>query len=228
MRLINVRRGQFVYFENKLHKVYSVKPFFKQSVHLIRLSDFEQVLATAREIDLHRPKPLDSFMYNGHRFTLDKDKRAEVGDYILVINPKPDSLDRHHLHAIEIVSSIETHGVISNKKNGIKHSEYWVMVPGLLDGARKIDWQNPDLQVDKDDKKIEQLLEQEMTRPQIGDIYQKNDVEPIIQTMIIAIEGDIVYLGGDFKIHMNELTDSNRWTPVIHSVENDIADPDFS
>src|SRR5690625_4910676 len=106
MRLINVRRGQFVYFENKLHKVYSVKPFFKQSVHLIRLSDFEQVLATAREIDLHRPKPLDSCMYNGHRFTLDKDKRAEVGDYILVINPKAASIVRHHLHEVYIVTFI--------------------------------------------------------------------------------------------------------------------------
>lgn len=221
MRLINVRRGQFVYYENKLHKVYSVKPFFKQSVHLIRLSDFEQVLATAREIDLHRPKHLDSFMYNGHRFTLDKNKKAEVGDYILVINPKPDSLDHHHLHAIEIVSSIETHGVISNKANGIKHSEYWVMTPGLLEGARKIDWQDPELRTEEDDA-IDQLLEQEMTKPQIGDIYQKNDVEPILQTMIVAIEGDIVFLGGGFKIHMNELTDSDRWTPVIHSVESDI------
>jgi len=221
MRLINVRRGQFVYFENKLHKVYSVKPFFKQSVHLIRLADFGQVLSTAREIDLHRPKHLDSFMYNGHRFTLDKNKQAEVGDYILVINPKPDSLDRHHLHAIEIVSSIETHGVISNKKNGIKHSEYWVMVPGLLDNARKIDWQNPDLRTEDED---EELLNQEMTRPKIGDIYQKNDSDPIIQSMIVATEGDVVYLGGGFKFHMNELTDTNRWTPVIHSVENDITE----
>lgn len=223
MRLINVRRGQFVYYENKLHKVYSVKPFFKQSVHLIRLADFEQVLATAREIDLHRPKHLDSFMYNGHQFTLDKNKRAEVGDYILVINPKPDSLDRHHLHAIEIVSSIETHGVISNKKNGIKHSEYWVMVPGLSEGAKKIDWQDPTLRTEEENEKLLQL-EEEMTRPQIGDIYQKNDSNPVLQTMIIAIEGNVVYLGGDFKIHIDELMDSDRWTAVIHSVENDITD----
>src|SRR5690625_4002788 len=113
MRLINVRRGQFVYYENKLHKVYSVKPFFKQSVHLIRLSDFEQVLATAREIDLHRPKHLDSFMYNGHRFTLDKNKKAEVGDYILVINPKPDSLDRHHLQDRKSTRLNSSHVAIS-------------------------------------------------------------------------------------------------------------------
>src|SRR5690625_2304256 len=107
MRLINVRKGQFVYFENKLHKVYSVKPFFKQSVHLIRLSDFEQVLATAKEIDYYKPQHLDSFICNNQRYTLHKDTHAKVGDYILVINPRPDSLDRHYLHAIEMVSAIE-------------------------------------------------------------------------------------------------------------------------
>src|SRR5699024_12072873 len=68
-----------------------------------------------------------------------KTARAKVGDYILVINPKPDSLDHHHLHAIELVSSMEENGVISNKSNGIKHTEYWVMTPGLLDGANVID-----------------------------------------------------------------------------------------
>src|SRR5690625_4751921 len=97
MKLINVRKGQFVYFENKLHKVYSVKPFFKQSVHLIRLEDFEQQLTTAKEIDLYRPQHLDSFKVNNKRYTLHRDIEAKVGDYILVINPRPDSLDRHHL-----------------------------------------------------------------------------------------------------------------------------------
>src|SRR5690625_2071806 len=92
MRLINIRRGQFVYFENKLHKVYAVKPFFKQSVHLIRLSDLEQVIVTAKEIDWYQPQHLDSFMYNAQQFTLNKHAKANIGDYILVINPRPDSL----------------------------------------------------------------------------------------------------------------------------------------
>lgn len=141
MKLINVRRGQFVYYENKLHKVYSVNPFLRNSVHIARLSDFEQELVKAREINYYRPKHLDSFVCNSQRFTLDKNKRAGVGDYILVINPRPDSLDHHHLHAIELVSSLEDNGVISNKSNGIKHNEYWVMLPGLLEGATKIDHQ---------------------------------------------------------------------------------------
>jgi len=217
MRLINVRKGQFVYYQNRLHKVYSVKPFFRQSVHLIRLSDLEQVIVTAREIDLYRPQHLDSFVYNKQRFTLDKHAQAEVGDYILVINPRPDSLDRHHLHAIEIVSSIEEKGVISNKMNGIKHNEYWVMVEGLADGATKIDWQNPDLKVEEDEL-IDQFLE-ETYYPKVGNVYQKNDSEPLLHVMVIAIEGQTVYLGNGEKISINDLNDSTKWSLIVNPLE---------
>lgn len=148
MRLFNVRRGQFVYFENQLHRVYSVMPFFKQSIHLIRLSDLEQQLTKARKIDLYRPQHLDSFIYNEKRYTLRNDVRAEVGDLILVIHPRPDSLDHHYLHAIETVTSVENNGVITNKANGIKHTEYWVLVPGLLEDAQLIDYQDPEKEVD--------------------------------------------------------------------------------
>src|SRR5699024_8483822 len=110
MRLMNVRRGQFVYYNNKLHQVYAVKPFFKQSVHLIRLDDLTQEVVTARDITLYRPNHLDSFIYSGQRFTLNKYIRASVGDYILVMSPSPDSLDRHYLHAIEIVTTVEDGG----------------------------------------------------------------------------------------------------------------------
>src|SRR5690625_6898007 len=82
MKLYNVRKGQFVYYNNELHKVYSVKPFFKQSVHLIRLKDFEQILTTAKEINYYKPKHLDSFICNHERYTLHKDVKAKVGDYI--------------------------------------------------------------------------------------------------------------------------------------------------
>src|SRR5699024_1646763 len=126
--LINVRKGQFVYYENELHKDYSIKPFFKLSLHLVPIRDFEQSILTAKGITGYRPKHLDSFICIGQLYTLDKTDRAKVGDYILVINPKPDSLDHHHLHAIELVSSMEENGVISNKSNGIKHTEYWVIL----------------------------------------------------------------------------------------------------
>lgn len=218
MRLINIRRGQFVYFENKLHKVYAVKPFFKQSVHLIRLSDLEQVIVTAKEIDWYQPQHLDSFMYNAQQFTLNKHAKANIGDYILVINPRPDSLDHHHLHAIEMVSKIEDVGVISNKMNGIKHNEYWVMVKGLSKGANKIDWQNPDLR-NADEDENDSQLESEFYLPKIGDVYQKNDSNPLLQAMVIAIEDRTIFLGDGSKVSTNELANADKWSLVINALE---------
>lgn len=218
MRLINVRKGQFVYYENKLHKVYAVKPFFKQSVHLIRLSDLEQVIVTAREICWYQPQHLDSFMYNKQRFTLDKHAQATIGDYILVINPRPDSLDHHHLHAVEMVSKLEDSGVISNKMNGIKHNEYWVMVKGLSEGANKIDWQNPELR-NADEDEIDSQLESESYLPKIGDVFQKNDSDPLLQVMVIAIEGRTIFLGDGSKISTTELANSEKWSLVINALE---------
>ncbi|PIC67249.1 hypothetical protein CSV78_07900 [Sporosarcina sp. P16a] len=218
MNLLNVRKGQFVYYQNKLHQVYSVKAFFKQSVHLVRLEDFEQQLATAKEITLYKPKHMDSFVVNHKRYTLHKDEKAKVGDYILIINPQPDSLDYHYLHAIEMVSSIERNGVISNKSNGIKHNEYWVMIPGFKEGANIIDLEVPDVNyiTEHGNEQLE-ILTPEAHIPKVGDIYQSNNSVPPLQAMVIAVQGETLYLGGDIEVKMNELTDSNSWS-LVHSI----------
>lgn len=216
MKLMNVRKGQFVYYKNKLHKVYSVKAFFKQSIHLIRLEDFEQELATAKEIDLYKPKHLDSFVCNYKRYTLNKNVKAKIGDYILVINPRPDSLDHHHLHAIEMVSKIEENGVISNKQNGIKHNEYWVMVPGLEEGATIIDLQdgNPSA---LETEEMEETQPPEVELPRMGDVFQKNDSDPLLQAMVIAIEGETIFLGGNLKVSSEELANPEKWS-FVHNI----------
>lgn len=221
MNLLNVRKGQFVYYNNKLHKVYSVKPFFKQSIHLIRLEDLEQQLATAKEITLYKPKHLDSFVCNYKRFTLQKDAKATIGDYILIINPKPDSLDHHHLHAIEMVSKIEANGVISNKSNGIKHNEYWVMVPGFSEGATRIDKiLHPGSEEENEYNAGEpELPPHAIYTPKIGDVFQKNNSDPIIQTMIVAIQGDTVYLGGDIEVKADKLRNSDVWSFVLNVLD---------
>src|SRR5690606_37692490 len=211
MNILNVRRGQFVYYQNQLHKVYSVNPFFRKSVHLIRLADLEQQIVTAREITLYRPKHLDSFRFNYQRYTLHKDVRAKIGDYIIIINPKPDSIDHHHLHAIETVSSIDANVVISNKSNGLRHTEYWSMVTGLEEGATIIDRAQPD-----GDETIEQEEMQEHEPipgyiPKIGYVFQKNNSDPAIQAMVVAIKGETVYLGGDIEVHIDKLTKSDVW-----------------
>lgn len=220
MNLLNVRKGQFVYYQNELHKVYSVYPFFKQSVHLVRLHDLEQVIVTAKEITYYKPKNLDSFIVNGKRYTLDQDVHAKIGDYILVVNPKPDSLDHHHLHAIEIVSSLEDNGVISNKSNGIKHTEYWVMVPGLLDGGQRIDKQvQGETTLEEDLGISKESLHPDLAQPKIGDVYQKNDSEPIYQAMVVATQGCTVYLGEGLKLQAEELTDTDEWSYVLNARE---------
>jgi len=221
MRLLNVRRGQFVYFKNKLHKVYSVQTFLKQSVHLIRLEDYEQQLATAKDIDYYKPRHLDSFVYNHKRYTLDKNVVAKVGDYILVINPQPDSLDYHHLHAIEMVASIEKNGVVSNKSNGIKHNEYWVMVPGLEDGSTNIDLQDQTTNLaDEQELKQEEIDPTETYIPKIGDVYQKNNSDPITQAMVVAIKGQIVYLGGNLEVKISTLIDNEKWIYMHKELDN--------
>src|SRR5690625_5080234 len=220
MLLINVRKGQFVYYNNELHKVYSVNPFVKQSVHLIRLYDLEQVLTTAREITYYRPKNLDSFIVNGKRYTLNRNTKAKVGNYILVINPKPDSLDHHHLHAMEMVSSIEENGVISNKSNSIKHNEYWVMEPGLLDGANVIDKLEPGDQLLEEDLNIVDSVDPNLSLPKIGDIYQKNDEKEVLQVMVVGLQGRTVFLGNGDKVQAEEIMESDNWSYVNYSREN--------
>ena len=216
MKLINVRKGQFVYYNNELHKVYSIKPFFKQSVHLVRMKDYEQAIVTAKEITYYRPKHMDSFVCNHNRYTLDKNVRAKIGDYILVINPLPDSLDHHHLHAIELVSALEENGVISNKSNGIKHNEYWVMRPGLLDDANVID------QLDRNIPEVTagytppKESYADLAAPKVGQVYQKNDAEPPLQAMVVAIEGRTAYLGANIKVQFEEITDTDKWSLILN------------
>lgn len=221
MNLFNVRKGQFVYYKNELFKVYSVKPFFKKSVHLIRLRDYQQEITRAKDIDLHKPQHLDSFICNHKRYTLHKDKKAEIGDFILVINPSPDYLDNHFLNAIEMVASIETNGVISDRMNGIKHNEYWVMVPGLLDGANVIDFQKQDLaqvmELESDD--FEDAFAEVVEAPNIGDVFQKSNSDPLLESMVIAIKGETVYLGGGHQVTIDELANPEKWRFKYHLFE---------
>src|SRR5690625_505230 len=213
VKLYNVRRGQLVYYANQLYKVYAVNPFFKRSIHLYRLADLKQYVATAKEIDLYHPKHFDHFIYNHEQFTLDKDRKAEIGDYIFVIDPRPDSLDHHHLHAIERVAFLESNGVITNRSNGIKHREYWVMVPGVEKGATGIDLQQPDASSSLEDESTEpEPTSLEIPIPKIGTVFLKHSSDPAIQGMVIAIKGETVYLGGNIQVTAGELADSTIWS----------------
>lgn len=215
MKLYQVRKGQFVYYNNELHRVYSVKPLYKQSVHLIRLRDLTQHLTKAARVERYKPQNLDSFAFNRQAFTLCNDRKAEEGDYILITNPHPDSLDYYSLNEIEIVSTVEKNGVITTKSNGIRHSEYLLMVPGRKEDSRPIDYQDGGNMVDEDLNTFEsdqlETNNLDLEMPNIGDVYQKNNSDILIKTMVVSIHGETIFLGGDLQLSKEELADTTKW-----------------
>ncbi|NGY81076.1 hypothetical protein F6Y03_02650 [Bacillus megaterium] len=215
MKLYQVRKGQFVYYNNELHRVYSVKPLYKQSVHLIRLRDLTQHLTIAARVEKYKPKSLDSFVFNRQLFTLCNDRKAEEGDYILITNPRPDSLDYYSLNEIEVVSTVENNGVVTTKLNGIKHSEYLLMVPGRKEDSHSIDYQDGENMLSKDLSTFEsdqlETNHLNLEMPNIGDIYEKINSDILIKTMVISIHGETIFLGGNIKLSKEELTDTSEW-----------------
>lgn len=222
MKLFQVRKGQFVFYKNELHKVYSVKPMFKQSVHLYRLKDMQQILTRASEIQLDRPKHNDTFIFYGKRYTIDKDTKPEPGDYILIIKPTPDFLDHYSLNEIEKVDSVEDGNVVTTKDNGVKHSEYVVMVQGTAEGSQDIAYQ------DKSRISEKQLLEDESPRhlaekdnemkPVVGDIYR--DAENKTKAMIVAMTETELIFGHGARVHISEVLDENKYTLVYRAEED--------
>ncbi|MFY3790564.1 hypothetical protein ACOQFO_02415 [Ureibacillus sp. MALMAid1270] len=208
MNLLQVRKGQFVYYNNELHKVYSVKTMFKQSVHLIRLRDMTQQLCIAKEIEKYQPREHDSFIFNKKRYTLSKERTAQVGDYILITNPDPDYLDNYSLNEIEVVAVVESKGVITKNSNGIKHSEYLLMIPGRFEYSNPIDYQDKALSVDDDINENNSEYDDE-SLPSIGDVYKK--VDNGLEAMVIAIQGNTVFLGGGFQLPQEDLMNSEKW-----------------
>ena len=215
MKLYQVRKGQFVYYNNELHRVYSVKPLYKQSVHLIRLRDLTQHLTKAARVERYKPQNLDSFAFNRQAFTLCNDRKAEEGDYILITNPHPDSLDYYSLNEIEIVSTVEKNGVITTKSNGIRHSEYLLMVPGRKEDSRPIDYQDGGNMADEDLNTFEshqlETNNLNLEMPNIGDVYKKNNSDILIKTMVVSIHGETIFLGGDLQLSKEELADTTKW-----------------
>ncbi|TFJ91914.1 hypothetical protein [Lentibacillus salicampi] len=211
MKLFQVRKGQFVYYKNELHKVYSVKPMFKQSVHLYRLKDMQQDITSANNIEPCRPKHNDTFIFYGRRYTIDKNRRPEQGDYILIIKPAPDFLDHYSLNEIEKVDSVEDGNVVTTRDNGVKHSEYVVLVPGKAEGSDDIAYYDKALvsetQLQEDESPL--MSDDGADNPVVGDIYF--DVQKQAKSMIIAMTDDEVFLGHNVSVHVTELSDENKF-----------------
>ncbi|QCR33819.1 hypothetical protein [Lysinibacillus sp. SGAir0095] len=217
MKLFQVRKGQFVYFENELHKVYAVKPMYKKSIHLIRLRDLTQVLSKAAEIEKYQPKERDSFIFNKKVYTLSRERKAEVGDYVLITNPNPDILDYYTLNAIEIVSSVENKGVITNDSNGIRHNEYLLMVPGRNENSNAIEYRERPTNDDRDLTDETSIYNDLL--PIIGDVYKKSNKDSELEVMVVGVNDTTVFLGNGSQVPQEELMDTEKWLFQYNLVE---------
>lgn len=221
MKLIQVRKGQFVFYRNELHKVYSVKAVFKKSVHLLRLKDMKQVLTKASEIELYKPKHNDTFIFYGKRYTIDENEKAEPGDYILITKPAPDFLDHYSLNEIEKVESVENGNVVTTRDNGVKHHEYVVLVPGKSAASQEIAYYDKSLVPEEqilEDEQISYLAEtDEKLRPVVGDVYF--DVGNKTKAMVVAMTEDEVIFGHGVRVSIGEVLDQDKFQVVYRFEE---------
>ncbi|MBX9976586.1 hypothetical protein [Cytobacillus firmus] len=221
MKLYQIRKGQFVYYNNELHRIYGVKQMYKQSVHAIRLRDLTQVLTTAASVEKYRPKEHDSFVFNRNVYTLNK-RNAEEGDQILIHNPKPDPLDTYSLNEIDVVESSDKNGVTTSNSHGLKHYEYLVMEPGRADGSNPIDYHSMEhvAAENLDDSALLPVnTAGSVHLPRVGSIYRKKDDNELLEAMVIAIKGQTIYMGGGLEVLLDELTDTEKWEVVYHLLD---------
>ena len=211
MKLYQVRKGQFVYYNNELHKVYGVKPMYKLSVHLMKLRDMTQHITNAASVEKYKPKENDSFIFNHKAYTLNKDRKAEEGDFVLIHNPMPDSLDTYSLNEIDVVESVDKHGVITSNSHGIKHNEYLLMLPGRASDSHPIDYQVMDSDYVENDQDIPPTIPDNQPVPTLGDIYKMTDSNEIVEAMVVAVKGHQVYLGGGLEVPQEELMNTEKW-----------------
>lgn len=221
MKLFQVRKGQFVFYRNELHKVYSVKPVFKKSVHLLRLKDMKQVLTQASEIELYKPKHNDTFIFYGKRYTIDENAKAKPGDYILITKPAPDFLDHYSLNEIEKVESVENGNVVTTRDNGVKHHEYVVLVPGKAAASQEIAYYDKSLVPEEQllqDESISYLAEtDEKLKPVVGDVYY--DVENKTKAMVVAMTEDEVIFGHGVRARIGDVIDEDKYQVVYRFEE---------
>jgi hypothetical protein len=223
MNLLQVRKGQFVYYKNELHKVYSVRPLSRLSIKLFRIKDMEQVNCRADELTLHRPQHLDSFLFQGARYTLRKDKQAEVDGYILITRPDPGQLDHYTLNEFEKVGELIGDKVYTTLYNTVKPKEFLVLEPGVAPDSKEIDYLDPSIVTPEQlesDRQLEANFSEEASKtPSVGDIYLNLDNG--IKSMVVALVDDEAVLGHGERVKSVDLFKSDSWNVIYSTGEED-------
>lgn len=222
MNLLQVRKGQFVYYKNELHKVYSVRPLSKLSVLMYRIKDMVQATCKAEDLILYKPQPMDSLVLLGVRYTLRNDVEAIEDGYIIITRPNPGQMDHYSLNEFEKVESLIDGGVYTTFQNTIRKKEYLVMVPDDGDESNQIDYLDhsivtasqleEDIQLENEAKKLS------VVKPSVGDVYINLDNG--IKAMVVAIINDEVALGSGERIKSADLIESNSWN-LIYKTGNE-------
>lgn len=224
MKPLQVRKGQFVYYDNELHQVHSVKSMFRKSIYLNRLKDMQRYQAGASDIHVHNPKHMDTFIFSGRRYTIDRERALDKGDYILVIKPAPERLDYYGLNAIEKVEHIDRDYVETAKDNGVRHHEYVVMNPDRVKDSLDIAYFDRSL-VSEDqllaDESPDLLRADDMRlNPVIGDVYL--DTKTNTRAMIVAITEEEVIFGHGDHVPVEALINGGRYTLLYGAEEGKI------
>ncbi len=223
MKLLQVRKGQFVYYKNELHKVYSVRPLSRFPVLLYRIKDMEQVSCRADEIKLHRPQNLDSFMLMGTKYTLKKGAEPLEDGYILITHPDPGHLDHYSLNEFEKVQEVIDQKVYTTLLNTVKPKEFMTMVPKVDENSNPISYLDESL-ITEEQRAIDIQLEKEAEadaaiKPSVGDIYINLDNG--IKAMVVAVIDDEIILGHGERMKADELIESDSWTLIYITNEED-------
>jgi hypothetical protein len=221
MKLLQARKGQFVYFNNELHKIYSIKPLAKNSILMFRIKDMEQVACKAEEVSYYKPKHMDSFLFLGEKYTLYEGRPAEEGGYILIHKPDPDYMDHYALNEFEKVESVEGKDVITIRQNTVKSREFLVMVPGEVPESNDITYQDKSVvsasQLEEDALLEETLREKNALKPSIGDVYLNLDNGAT--AMVVAITQEEVTLGTGDRLTFHALYKADNWS-YLYSIND--------
>jgi len=213
MKLIQARKGQFVYFNNELHKIYSIKPLAKKSILMFLIKDMEQVESKAEEVTYYKPKHMDSFLFLGAKYTLREDRNAEEGGYILITKPDPDFMDHYALNEFEKVETVDGKDVITSRQNTVKFREFMTMVPGEEAGSNDITYQDKSLVTEsqlQEDAQLEEVLRNNAYKPSIGDVYLNLENRGV--AMVVAVTQDEVTLGTGERLTFQALHKADHWS----------------
>ena len=86
------------------------------------------------------------------------------------------------------------------------------MVPGRDKDSNPIDYFDKNMADDltgNDSNEATTSFQGEM--PNIGDVYKKRDGDHSVEAMVVAINGETIFLGNNLELSLSELNDSEIW-----------------